>query len=181
MVALGLWSYAAGIERHLYRQSADPDLVYELRPHAEFGRYRLNSRGFRDEERPLTKNPTTFRIVSLGDSVAFGLGAEAGETYSRVLERLLNERPLAGRGILRYEVVNLAVLGYNSAQERRVLERTGLAYSPDLVLVGFVFNDYAPPPRYDARGLLVTPDTVHVWYIGLLRRSQLLTILTRSV
>jgi hypothetical protein len=37
--------------------------------------------------------------------------------------------------------VNLAVPGYNSEQEMRSLEESGLAYHPDLVIVNFVLND----------------------------------------
>lgn len=47
---------------------ADPDLIYV--PNA--GKGDINSYGLRDYEYPLEKPPRTFRIVVLGDSVAFG-------------------------------------------------------------------------------------------------------------
>ena len=36
--------------------------------------------------------------------------------------------------------MNLAVPGYNSEQEMRSLEESGLAYHPDLVIVNFVLD-----------------------------------------
>jgi hypothetical protein len=61
------------------------------------------------------------------------------QTFPKRLEALLNRD-----GVARYEVLNLAVPGYNSRQERLNLEERGLAFQPDLVLVSFVLNDAVP-------------------------------------
>ncbi len=100
--------------------------------------YQHNSQGFRDVEHTFAKPPGVFRIVLLGDSFTFGVGAAFEETYPRRLERLLNQRPAALRPV---EIVNLALPRYFPAIERIVLERIGLRYQPDLVVVGFVPND----------------------------------------
>jgi GDSL-like Lipase/Acylhydrolase family len=67
------------------------------------------------------------RVVSLGDSVAFGLDVDDGETLAAQL-RLLDP------GL---DVVDLSVPGYGTDQERIKLEREGLALAPRVVLVHF--------------------------------------------
>jgi lysophospholipase L1-like esterase len=59
-----------------------------------------------------------------------------------VLERRLNEAPGAHP---RFETLNFAVPGYNTAIEAAVLERRALAYEPDLVVIQFVNNDFGVP------------------------------------
>jgi hypothetical protein len=76
------------------------------------------------------------RIVSLGDSFAYGIGVELDDTYGRLLERALNRRP--GE---RWEVVQLARPGIGTVEEVAQLEDEGLAYKPDVVVIGFVLND----------------------------------------
>lgn len=130
-----------------------PGLVYELKPEAErilrmgdhAATYRINSAGMRDYEYPLVKGNGFSRIVCLGDSVTFGAGVELNQTYSKVLEKLLNAKNYG----IRYEVLNFGVSGYNTAQEAVVLKRKALQYRPDLVLVGFNLNDGNPTANLD--------------------------------
>jgi hypothetical protein len=56
----------------------------------------------------------------------------------------------AGEG--RYEVLNLGVPGYNTVQERIMLEEVGLAYAPDLILLTYVLND--ADDAVDAQGAI---------------------------
>ena len=121
-----------------YRLSDDPKLVYEPKPgFGDFNRY-----GLRDRERDVAKTDAVRRIVVLGDSVAFGFcSARRGtiaidDLFTTRLERALGE---GGEPI---EVLNLAVSGYNTAQETIFFERKGLALSPDLVVVAYVLNDH---------------------------------------
>lgn len=92
--------------------------------------FRTNSLGFRDKERSFEKSQGTFRIVVLGSSIGMGAGVAQEETYPAVLERLLNER-----GPRPYEVINLSMAGYNVDRMAETLERFGLRYQPDLILV----------------------------------------------
>jgi hypothetical protein len=74
----------------------------------------------------------------LGDSVTFGHGALYETTYPYLLEQRLRE----WRPDVKWEVWNLGVPGYNTAQELAYLNEIGERYAPDLVIVGFFSNDF---------------------------------------
>ena len=59
----------------------------------------------------------------------------------KVLERQLN----AKAGGHKFEVINFAVPGYNTAMEAETFVRKCLEYEPDLVLLDFNTNDYDVP------------------------------------
>ncbi len=101
---------------------------------------RVNAVGARGPEVPVPKRDGTFRILLLGDSSAFGSGIREEDSFGALLERALNER---GDG-LRYEVLNFGTSGYNTVQERNLLEMKGPSLEPDLVLVAFFSNDIDP-------------------------------------
>lgn len=125
---------------------ADPLIPYKYRPLSteasppERGEraieYRHNSLGFRDEEHERSKPPGVFRIVALGDSFTYGVGVDFEESYLVRLERMLNARPHT-----RVEIIKRGIPRYFPAAERLVLEHYGLAFEPDLVLVGVLPND----------------------------------------
>jgi hypothetical protein len=126
--------------------SLDPKLIYELRPRLDtsFGgrRVRTNAEGMRDDsDYAVVKPADTVRIIGIGDSGMFGWGVEQGEEYLGILRTTLASRA----GVPRYEVLNLAVPGYNSALEVQSLFAKGLRYAPDIVIVGWCDNDFAPP------------------------------------
>ena len=100
----------------------------------------INSRGLRDKEYLIPKPPVAYRILVLGDSVAFGDGIRAEDTFVKKLEESLNPNP-AGKTV---EVLNAGVRGYNTFQELGLLREMGLKYEPDLVLVAYVLNDAEP-------------------------------------
>ncbi len=134
----------------LVQASADPEIVYELKPGLRgrfLGRpFAINSHGLRDRETSLDKPPGTVRIAGLGDSVMFGWGVAQAESYLEVLEDRLNE----GSEGPDFEVLNFAVPGYNTAIEAAVFERKVLSFDPDLVVLHFVPNDLALPPFLQA-------------------------------
>ena len=121
------------------RASDDPVLAYELIPGAQgsgFGtEVSVNSLGFRGPEIAPDKPQGTQRIAVLGDSITFGNDLSLEETYPRRLELLLAEAGYAT------EVCNLGVTGYDALQMAITLERFGPRLRPDLVVVGFCFND----------------------------------------
>jgi GDSL-like lipase/acylhydrolase family protein len=96
----------------------------------------VNSHGYRDLERAIPKPPGTRRVLSLGDSFAWGASVEFEDAYPQRLERGLTRRRHE-----RWEVVNLALPGMNTVDEAAQLAGEGMAYQPDVVLLGYVLND----------------------------------------
>jgi hypothetical protein len=138
---------------------------------------RTNSLGFRDTRNySLSKAPGTFRILVLGDSVTFGHGALYETSYPFLLEQRLRE----WRPDVKWEVWNLGVPGYNTAQELAYLNEVGARYRPDLVIVGFFLNDftgYEPSmtPGIVARMLSATMRAMqrHVYSTEFYKRAYL--------
>ena len=124
---------------------SDPELFWRYRPHQDLQwntiRVRTNAFGLRDRERAREKPPGVFRILSLGESTTFGDQIDATQTYSYLLEELLNADASVGRTV---EVWNCGICSWSSYQSLRWLEREGLAFQPDLVLFYHEINDFLP-------------------------------------
>ena len=105
-----------------------------------------NSLGYRDLERTTAKPPGLRRVVSLGDSFAWGASVEFEDAYPQRLERGLRRRRHEA-----WQVVTLALPGMNSVDEAAQLETEGMAYGPDVVLLGFVLNDSEDATAAEAR------------------------------
>jgi lysophospholipase L1-like esterase len=97
-----------------------------------------NSLGLRNRELG-PKKTGTYRIVFLGDSMIYLGETSSGELYTQVLERRLNSR--FASGLNSFEVINAGVPGYTTYQELEFLKIYGIDMKPDLVVLGFVFND----------------------------------------
>ncbi len=129
--------------KNLLEMSDIRRLVYEPKP----GGYslidgvenRISQQGLRDREFQIPKPDGIFRIITLGDSVTYGLGVTAEATYPKVLESLLNT--IASSGSLRCEVLNMGVNGYKTTQEVAHLTAHGLRFEPDLVILAYNLND----------------------------------------
>lgn len=126
-------------------RSNDPHTGWYLKPNVE-GIYRkscfeslvkINSQGFRDVEHSLAKPEGVYRVVVLGDSMTAALQVNVEETFSKVLERFLNEAELGKR----FEVLNLGMYSFGTDQEYLSLKYYGLAYQPDMVVLAFFPND----------------------------------------
>ena len=96
-----------------------------------------NSRGYRDLERVVPKAPGLRRLVSLGDSFAWGASVEFDDTYAQRVARALDRR----RPGERWEVIQLAQPGMNTVEQASQLVEEGMAYGPDVVVLGYVLND----------------------------------------
>lgn len=126
----------------------DPDLGFRIRPHTSGS----NRFGFNDVERTLEPAPGAFRILALGDSFNWAGGVE--HNYTRLLEEELRRLdPELG-----VEVLNVGYPMIHPGHELVLLEKTGLRFQPDLVLLGFFagndFKDARPGRRH-----LVLNDT----------------------
>ena len=115
----------------------DPDIIYQLTPNVTFKfevPSTINASGYRGVEGRPGRFPG-FRILFIGDSIAFGWGLSDAETIPARLQDLLDQ----GTGT--FQALNFGVPGYDIVQEAAVLERKGLAYKPDLVFVIYTLND----------------------------------------
>jgi len=89
----------------------------------------------RGPKREFQKNKS-YRIVIIGDSVAYGIFMKYEDTYSAQLEKLLNKRLGGG-----FEVINLSVPGYSIFQSFQKLKEYGMRFQPDLVIYGYWHDD----------------------------------------
>ena len=158
----------------LHRPSAVPGLDYELAPNREQVSHgaliRTNGHGMRDDEPRPSDTPGLFRVAAVGDSFTFGWGVPVEHAYPEVLERLLSSDPLLrGRPA---EVLNLAVSGYSTVHEVRVVEHKALAFEPDVILVGYFLND----PETDAVQPLSSYFARTAWW----QRSHLLRLVAQA-
>ncbi len=99
----------------------------------------INSLGLRDDECSASKPEGVFRILILGDSVAFGNGVQKDETFPNQLEQRLQSTRTP------CEVLNAGVCGYTAYNELQYYLHRGRDFHPDLVIVAFCLNDVADP------------------------------------
>jgi GDSL-like lipase/acylhydrolase family protein len=122
--------------------SDDRLLRYTYRPGAVLrdagGDMPVTDDGLWDRAHAIQKPPDVDRVVVLGDSVPNDPSIPYADRFPRGLEAELAMHAPAGR---RVEVLNVSCEGYNTIQEVRLLERVGLKYRPDVVVVAYVLND----------------------------------------
>lgn len=105
--------------------------------------YPLNKFGHRDREFLIPKESKVYRILLLGDSFTEGAGLSREQTFGRKLQAQLNNY-LAGSASV--EVYNLGHCGWNTQEEVALLEKQGDQLEPNLVILGYVFNDSETHP-----------------------------------
>jgi hypothetical protein len=92
----------------------------------------LNHDGLRDEP---DFNPVPpageYRILSMGDSIAFGFGINSKDCYAKVLERRLNQKG----GAPHYYVINAAGPGTSPSCYYLALKNEALDWHPSMVLM----------------------------------------------
>lgn len=137
-------SYYSEARRYHLDKVADPDTYYrhrhdidEVYQDVEVG---TNEIGLRND--PISeKLPDELRILVLGDSVAFGWGVDAADTFSQQIQQTLARHRANG-----VTVINSGVGSYNTDNQRGFFARHGAALDPDLVALLFVGNDLEPTP-----------------------------------
>jgi len=97
--------------------------------------YVINSHGLREREISPKNIKGSFRIAVIGDSFTFGEGVRADHTYSRVMEKMLQDE-MPG-----CEVINFGHNGYDIRQIMLLLKSEVIRYEPDTVVYGYVLND----------------------------------------
>jgi hypothetical protein len=97
----------------------------------------INSQGLRDYEYPYQKGENTYRIALLGDSFTQAIQIPLEDTYQQILENMLN----SGRMSTHFEVINYGIGGFGTTHEYFVFLHHVLEYRPDMVLLGFTFEN----------------------------------------
>lgn len=124
-----------------------------------------NSLGLRNREVG-PKKPGTSRILFIGDSLVWSGETSSGELYTKVLEQRLNARSV--RNVNSFEVINAGIPGYTTYQELEFLKIYGLDMEPDLVILGFVFNDvyYKYLHKPTSQKMLGREPTAHLYHFN---------------
>lgn len=99
--------------------------------------FETNSSGFRTEEFDNGSFDGREVVIILGDSYAFGYGVRYQDSFPSLLQMNLREK-YPNKNI---RVINLAIPGYNTAQELATLKEVGLKLRPKLVLLAYNLND----------------------------------------
>lgn len=114
-----------------------PNGRFEYDLDGERVRIAFNREGFHDVEHNVDKQPGVRRIVLIGDSFSESVQVDLERTFFRLLEARLNATQAE-----RWEVINLGVGDFGTAQEALALEHLGLRYAPDIVICQvFPLND----------------------------------------
>jgi lysophospholipase L1-like esterase len=117
----------------------------------------VSAQGTRDAEVAVPKPAGTFRVLVLGDSLAYGAAVAAEETFPNRLEALLR-----ARGDAQAEVVNASVSGYTAYNEWQQYLSKGRAFGADVVVVAFCLNDVVNPRLHwgDAPGVKIPDEAI---------------------
>lgn len=152
------WRYLWLVNREKYTSEGllirsdkfDPDLgwtlVENLYIHDSRGKLiTSNSKGIRGQKEYDVEKNDKVRILTIGDSFTFGECVSDDETFSAYLDE-------SDEAI---EVINMGVHGYGTDQQLIKLNKEGLQYKPDVIILGFFngdlhrnllsFREYAKP------------------------------------
>lgn len=136
----------------------DPDTIYahipgkrgRMESPGEFAiRFAINDKALRGREVAYERSGAD-RVLAIGDSFTFGVGANDDETWPAALERELRTRR-PGRAV---EVVNGGTQGWGLAEYWIWLEKEGHRYAPDDVVVAVHASDWTSADR----GLVTLDD-----------------------
>jgi HEAT repeat protein len=112
----------------------------------------FNGDGLRDRTRTREKPEGWRRIAILGDSVTYGAEIRPEEAYPQRLEARYRAE---GRPV---EVMNVALMGWSTRQQRIAWQRIARDYQPDQAVLAVclndipeIFNNLSRPPRWLAR------------------------------
>ena len=152
----------------------DPKLMWKLLPNqtcytkVDHKPVHINSKGTRGKEFDETKPPGVYRILSLGDSRTFGWGLSEAETYSGLLEKLLQDH---FGDKMKIEVINAGVNAWSYGQICVYLRDVGMRYNPDLVILADanLWTQFSEGQSKE----FIKKMTRGVWLKNLLRRSAI--------
>jgi hypothetical protein len=125
---------------------AQTDLIPSVAVSTAFGPITINRWGMRDRDYELKPAANVYRMAVLGPSTVMGWGVGDGATFEALLESRLNREPLDPR-FATYEILNLAVPGYQPPQELVAFEKA-LKFGPHAVLYFATGREITNSARY---------------------------------
>lgn len=145
------------------REFNPPNARYEL-AHPEYNMtITTNSFGLRDKDYTLDVPDGEYRILVVGDSFVFGVGAQNNETFPKVLERKLNENSSG----VQYEVLNAGKSGTGPREYVELLKHYSEVYDYNMTIVAI----YAGNDIIDSKDPYINEGL-----ISLLKKSRIVTM-----
>lgn len=120
---------------------------------------RVNKLGLRGRETTVEKPAGVYRILMLGDSFTMGKGVEDDQTFSVLLENLLNAAPGSSCN-MKFEVLNGGVDSYAPVLSNIELRRDLAALRPDLVVHNLDVSDLIQEQAYRHEAVLAADGSV---------------------
>lgn len=136
----------------LFNKYSDLKYFYEPRPNTiekvnEWvpykGTYTINSDSLNERFDYSTKKiKKTYRIITLGNSFTYGLYVDTKDNWTEQLEDRLNQQKEQCPNIIRFEVINLGMHGYDIQYLVERFKLRGVKYDPDMVIWFINDNDF---------------------------------------
>jgi len=100
------------------------------------------------------KEKGMLRVAFLGDSYTYGFGIKVKDNFTEVTQRKLTKE-LTGRKV---QCLNFGRKGANTEKELEILKEKILPYDPDVLVMGFVLNDFSDNQRQGRVNKLYAKD-----------------------
>ncbi len=147
---------------------------------------RINNYGFRGKDISREKKEGTVRILVMGDSFTFGVGAEEDETIPSLIERYLNDEGI------RAEVINAGFGNYSPLLHYVKARGEYADFHPDIAAYFYDFSDLADDWRgerslvYDKSGRIARCDPAFTdgkfdWWKAARMKSRLCSYIHNKV
>jgi lysophospholipase L1-like esterase len=114
----------------------DSSGIYHNVPNMRYGKWEINSLGFRGKEIDLEKKEGQMRIVCLGVSETFGVYEGKDQEWPSQLGQMLKDQ------FPRVEVVNASVIGLNLKKNKDYIEKYVYPLKPDIMILVQTFLIY---------------------------------------
>jgi hypothetical protein len=121
--------------------------------------FHWNSHGYYDHEYSVQRPEEVRRIVVIGDSYVEAVQVPLSRSFHKLLEKTLN-RGQWGSSNTKTQVIALGNSGTGQVEHFKVLEKQGIQYEPDAVVIGLSRNDFCDDDPDLKRELVLASGTI---------------------
>ncbi len=140
----------AAVRERKYHHIYPPDTVfYEKFSEDIEMEIKTNSNGFRSRYNPEDFREHSTRVAVLGDSFTFGLGVERDQTFSAVLESMIENELETDAAVL-----NCGIVSYSPLLESILYEGIVEKYRPNYTLLFLDATDFSDDVRYLSQAIV---------------------------